>query len=378
MIGMYSFRLLKAVAAVVSFVIILWSLGFTTVPLVGAATISEVSNTLTDTDPSAVSDHTIVFTTPTGINTGETITIDFSDGQFTGTSTIVAAGIDVQDGVTDLSVSADCTVGTDEVGVSFTGYVLEIEFCPGDGASIAAGGTTTIEIGKNADPGSDQLINPGTPGSYSILIGGTQADSGSTKVVIIENVDVTARVDTIFTFTVNGVGPGTVVNGATTTGSTTATAITFGTLVPNVASTTAQNLTVTTNSTQGYVVTVEQSSEFMSSTNAVIDGFRNGDWDTVPVTWEGPTPVLGDITSYGHWGITSDDATTTRANEFSDNAWVSASTSPIVIMSHDGAANAINTGEGTTNVGYRVEISGLQEAGSDYQTSLTYIATPIF
>lgn len=377
MIGMYSFRLLKAVAAIVSVGVILWSLGLTSIPLVGAASISGVSNTLSDTDPSAPSDHTITFTTPTGIVNGQIVTIDFSDGPFTGTSSITAADIDVQNGASDLAVAASCG-GTDEVGVSFTGATLYVEFCPGDGASIAAGGTTTIEIGQNASSGVNQLINPAVTGPYEILIGGTQSDSGSTLVYIIENIEVSASVDTIFTFTVSGVGPNQAVNGATTTGSTTANAIAFGNLVQNTASTTAQDLTVITNASQGYVVTVEQTSEFIASNNAVIDGFRNGGYDTVPVSWEPPTPVVGNLNTYGHWGLTSDDATTTRASEFGLDTWVAASTSPVIIMSHTGPTNGSITGEGTTRVGYQVEISALQEAATDYRTQLIYIATPIF
>jgi hypothetical protein len=376
MIGMFSFRLLKAVAAIVSLVVILWSLGLPSMPLVGAASISSVSNTLTDTDPGAASDHTIVFTTPTGINNGETVTINFSDGPFSGTSSITAADIDVQNGPTDLSVAANCG-GSDEVGVSFAGETLTIEFCPGDGASIAAGGTTTIEIGLSAG-GSNQLVNPSIPGSYAILIAGTQADSGSTRVVIIDNVEVTATVDTIFTFTVAGVGPNQSVNGATTTGSTTATAIAFGTLQQGVASTTAQRLSVVTNASQGFVVTVQQDSEFISAGGATIDSFRDGSYETIPAAWQAPSAIAGATSTYGHWGLTSDDATTTRSNEFTSDTWVSASTSPVIVMSHDGPTDGTLTGQGTTNVGYRVEISALQEAATNYQTRLTYIATPIF
>lgn len=379
MIGMLSFRLLKATAAVVSLVIIMWSLGIPTIPFAGAASITSVSDTLTDTDPGAVSDHTIIFTTPTGVSNGETVTIDFSDGPFTGTSSVTVADIDVQDGPTDLSVAANC-LGGDEIGASFTGDILTIEFCSGDGASIAAGGTTTIEIGANATTGgagSSRLINP-TVGSYEIAIGGTQTDSGATIVAIIDNVDVTASVDSTFTFTVGGVAAGVAVNGATTTGSTTATAIAFGTLDAGVASTTAQDLTVITNASQGFTVTVETNSEFISSGGAIIDGFRNGGWDTTPVPWESPSSTVGDLTTYGHWGLTSDDATTTRSSEFSSATWVSASTSPVVIMSHTGPTDGSGTGEGTSRIGYQVEVSALQEASSNYQTQLTYIATPIF
>src|SRR6056297_582869 len=215
MTGMKSFRLLKALAALVTVGILFTALNFHTNVFVSAASIADVSDTLSDSSPGSPSNHTIVFTTPTGIANGETVTIDFSDGPFTGTSSITATDIDVQDGATDLSVGATCG-GTDEIGASFTGSVLTIEFCSGNGAAIAANGSTTIEIGNHADfggTGSNRLVNPNGTGSYDIVIDGTQTDSGTAIVVIIATVTVTATVDTTFTFEVLGVGPGEVVNG---------------------------------------------------------------------------------------------------------------------------------------------------------------------
>ena len=376
---MFTFRLLKAVAAVVSMALFFWGVAMHTTALVGAASISSVSNTLSDSEPNVPANHTIVFTTPTGIANGQTITLDFSDGPFTGTSSIGVLDIDVQDGATDLSVAANCA-GADQVATSFSGAVLTVTFCSGDGASIAANGTTTIEIGNHASSGgggSNRLINPAT-GNYAIVIDGAQTDEGSTRVVIIDMVEVTASVDTTFTFTVTGVGGGAAVNGTSTTGSSTATRLAFGTLVANVASTTAQDLTVTTNASQGFVITVEQDSEFISSSNAIIDSFRNGEYTSTPRSWESPAATPGDPTTFGHWGLTSDDIDTTRSEQFASNTWVAASTTPVVVMSHNAPVDGTGTGQGTTRVGYQVEISALQEAATDYATRLRYIATPIF
>lgn len=376
---MYSFRLLKAIASLISVGLVIASLHLHANVWVSAANIADVSDTLSDSSPGSPANHTIVFTTPTGISNGETVTIDFSDGPFTGTSSVSVTDIDVQAGTTDLSVAANC-VGSDEVGASFTGSVLTIEFCPGNGASVGANGSTTIEIGNHADfggSGSAQLVNPSSTGSYDIVIGGTQTDAGEAIVVIVDTVTVTATVDTTFTFDVFEVGPGQSVNGVTTTGSSTPDAIAFGTLTQGVASTTAQELRVITNASQGYVVTVAQDGEFIASNNATIDSFSNGSYETAPSTWTPPTAVPGDPTTFGHWGLTSDDATTTRSVQFADATWVAASTTPVVVMSHTGPTDGTGTGEGTTRVGYRVEISALQEA-ADYSTSLRYVATPIF
>ena len=106
----------------------------------------------------------------------------------------------------------------------------------------------------------------------------------------------------------------------------------------------------------------------------------NGSYTNTPVAWSAPTSVLGNENTYGHWGVTSDDATTTRSapNEFNNAEFASASTSPVVVMSHTGPANGTGVGVGTTTVGYRVQIGGLQEAGDDYTATLTYVATPTF
>jgi len=48
------------------------------------------------------------------------------------------------------------------------------------------------------------------------------------------------------------------------------------------------------------------------------------------------------------------------------------------VMSHDGPAAGAGVGIGTTTVGYKIEISALQEQGESYATTLTYIATPTF
>jgi hypothetical protein len=73
-------------------------------------------------------------------------------------------------------------------------------------------------------------------------------------------------------------------------------------------------------------------------------------------------------------GITSDDT-----NYFGSNLWAGdILVTPRAIYTHNGPVDGTTTGEGTTRVGYQIEISNLQEAGQDYTNTLTYIATPTF
>jgi hypothetical protein len=226
-----------------------------------------------------------------------------------------------------------------------------------------------------------QIVNPASEGSYELGFTVGASDSGWTRVVILSGVEVTAAVDTVFTFTVAGVGAGQTVNGTTTTGSTGSTTIPFGTLQAGVGTTTAQDLFVSTNAANGYVVTVQLDQELQSSTGAIIDGFIDGSYTDDPTAWIAPGGDIGVPTSYGHWGITSDDATTTRSAsfEFGSQEFVAASTTAgVVVMSHNGPANGAGNDAGEARVGYKVEISGLQEAGDDYTATLTYVATPTF
>lgn len=369
---------LKPIAIIVGLAITLWSFGLPTLHFVGAANITTVSDTLSDSAPSASSTHEIVFTTPTGVAAGETIVIEFN-GNFNPSS------LDEDD--VDLATTSDYVlvangaesgnewgVLTDATSITFTS----------DTAVIAPNATVTIEIGTNATfgtTGNTNIVNPGSEGSYEIDFTVGSQDSGSTRVVIIDSVVVSAAVDTIFTFAVSGVDAGTAVNGSNTTGTTSTTTIEFGMLEDGVATTTAQNLVVNTNATNGYVVTVQVDAALRSSTGADIDGFDDGSDSDTPTVWDSPTGTVGLENTYGHWGFTSTDDDTTRdaGDEFNvANEYAAASTTPRVVMSHDGPANGTGNGEGTALVGYRVEISALQEAGDDYSATLTYVATPVF
>jgi hypothetical protein len=361
---------LQATAAIVGMAIILWSLGLPSLRFAEAASVTSYRDTLSDSAPGVASDHEIKFTSPTGIANNQTIVLDFSDGPF------VLGSVDYTD--FDVSTSSPLTLaatcgGTEHMGVDVISWpTVTLTFCNGDTAYLAANGTTTIWIGDNATggAGNDQLTNPGV-GSYQIPIT-AGADSGETRVAIVSTVQVTATVDTLFTFTVGGVPTGQPINGTTTTGSTTAQLINFGQLDAGVASTAAQDLSVVTNAKNGFVVTVESDGMLDSANGADIDGFDNGSYQATPLAWAAPDGTPGSENTYGHWGLISDDA------DYFPNAdeYVSASTSPVEVFAHTGPTNG--SGSGATRVGYSVQISPLQEAAEDYNAVLTYIATPVF
>ena len=374
-----TFGLLQVIAVTASLAIILWSVGLPSFRFAEAASVTSLSDTLSDSAPAVGSDHTLTFVTPTGIANGDTIVVDFSEGPFV-VGSVDYTDIDVIDDATSLTVAADCT-GADETSAAFSGTTLTITFCAGDGASIGALGTTTIAIGLNAAGGDARLTNPAL-GSHKIHVTAGASDFGSTIVAIVSPVVVTAAVDTSFTFTVAGLGGGQVVNALTTTGTSTATTIPFGVLTATNASSAAQQLSVATNASYGFAVTVQVDHQLMSSSGADIDGFVDGTYSATPISWAIPTGSIANEDTWGHWGLTSDDETFGLADPFDVGGagakFVSASTTPVQVFLHNGPADGTTQNIGRANVAYQVEISPLQEAGSDYTATLTYVATPVF
>ena len=371
--------MLQATAAVASIAIIMWSLGLPVMQFAQAANVTTLTNTLSTSEPSVGADHTINFVTPSGVANGETITVDFSDGPFA-TGTVDFTDIDVQEGETDFTVAADCAAAAGEtVGASFNTNVLTITFCGTGTADLEVGTSTTIEIGLNADGGDAQLINPAVNANSYVIPVTAGDDSGETRVMILAQVTVSATVDTIFTFTVNEVASGVTIGSDTTATTTTATSVAFGELSAGSETAAAQRLEVSTNAANGFAVTVQTDTQLTAGNGAVIDGYRDGSYDTVPDVWFPPTGTPGVPEAAGHWGLTSDDDTLSGGDIYTGGTeFVSASTTPVEVFRHGSPVDAEGAGLGIANVLYKIEVTALQEAADDYTATLTYVATPIF
>jgi len=366
----------KVIATLLATAMVLWAFGVQS--FAEAANITDVSITLTDSSPNGDSDHTIDFITPTGIGTGETVVITYPSGF--DLSVIDAADVEIHvDGSND---DADWTPTIN----SGAGTITLTQ----DSNTVAEDGQITVYVGFNAASGDAQIGNPTDPDegneSYEISIAGTMTDSGYTRVVILSTVLVTAQVRSTFDFTVTGLDAGVAVNGETTTGTSSSTTIPFGVLTAGTPEVQAQDLQVQTNARNGFVVTVQSDGQFRSSTGADIDRFTDDTDVTSPTTWVQPTNTVLDENTWGHWGVTTEDQDTGisgddglgNGDEFGANDFIGVSTTPRAIFAHDGPADNFTANVGSTTVGYKVEITALQEAADDYQTTLTYIATPTF
>lgn len=366
----------RTVAGVTLAALLLWATGLPMMfPTARAAQLTAISDVISDSDLGLDANHTVQFTTSTFIPTSGRIILTFPAG-------FDLTNVDFAD--IDLATSSDYTLVGACAGSGMAavvgGQVITFTECGNTG--IATSTVIEIQIGTNAAAGVDQINNHATAASYEITLS-TDAgsaptiDSGTTRIVIIDDVTVTASVNSIFTFTIAGVASSQTVNGTTTTGVSTATTIPFGTLSPNVVYTMAQDLTVNTNAAGGFVVTVFEDNNLESATTADIDNFidSDGNGSSTPVAWQSPSGLLGVERTYGHMGITSDD---TDYFAVSDTWAGDILAVPRAIFAHTAPTDGTVTGQGTTRVGYQIEISNLQEAGQDYSNTLTYIATPTF
>jgi hypothetical protein len=369
----------RGIATLLAIALVLWAVGAHMFTQAEAANLTYVKDTLSDSAPSSASNHTIQFLSPTGVSAGQTITVLFPNGFNIGTSSVNFTDVDLAVSGTDQTLAASAAPGV--WGISTSSQTLIIT---SNNSTIAPNATVTIEIGTNATfgtTGDAQITNPSATTSYEFTITAGTADNGQTRVAIINNVLVTANVDTSLTFVVYGTSTGATINGSPTTTATNTTSVSlpFGTLANNVSKVLGQDLTVATNAKNGYVVTVEQDQNLLSSTGADIDGFIDGAYTNTPTAWVAPSNNVANENTWGHWGLTSNDPSLLGAGtDFASNQWVAPSTTPRAIMAHNGPSDGTTIGVGRATIGYQAQITALQEAGDDYSTTLTYIATPTF
>ena len=146
---------------------------------VSAATVTSANDYPSTLQTSQASNHRVLFTTPTGVSLGSTITLTFASSF--DTSSITEDDVDIADDGTDLTTAADCT-GSEQASVVIVSDIVTITICAGDGGAIAATSAVTIEIGTNATSsgtGANQITNPSSTGNYYVALGGTFGDSGS-------------------------------------------------------------------------------------------------------------------------------------------------------------------------------------------------------
>jgi hypothetical protein len=172
----------------------------------------------------------------------------------------------------------------------------------------------------------------------------------------------------VLTFVVSGIAAQTTIEGIVTDATTTATAISFGSLPVDTEVETAQRLTVFTNGTQGYRV-------FMEFDHDLLDSYGNaiasvGATNDTPATWES----LCAAATTGCFGYHAGDNTLYDSSlRFAlDNTYAGVESGPVEVM----ASNVPVTFD-VSDIVFKTRVGFLQPAG-DYTTTVRYIVIPIF
>ena len=357
-----------------------------------AATITSAKDTMSRVQISTLSNHEILFTSPTGVASGATIIVTFN------TDFSVAASLDFE----DIDVSHDstpdgvCNTGDTEVvlaaapsgataGVVRTSGTV-ITFTNGT-TVLAAGSELCFEIGTNATSvvtGVEQVTNATTDSSASsktVALSGTFGDSGTIALGIVDDdtVAISASVTSSLTFDLDT----TASNTCSTTESAAAYSVALGTITTtdtrvSGATDSVNHICVDldTNASGGAVITVVSANGSSGLVSTSVPG------DTIPSA----SATMADGTA--NYGIcvvseTSSAGTFDDVSPF-DNASCAANTETNVVGGLTTSAQTIldtNTdpiATGRAQIAVNAAIRAITPAHSDYADTLTFIATGTF
>ncbi|MBU1663340.1 hypothetical protein KJ627_03850 [Patescibacteria group bacterium] len=366
-------------------IVLLLQVVFVIMP-VKANQLLSVSDTMSRLKMGVLANHTIQFTTSSGIAAGETITIAFPAGFNLGT--VDYTDIDLKDDAAEIELGAAATSTVWGVATS-TGNI--ITFTNGITA-VDADSAIEIEIGTNAawqTAGNAQISNPNVVGSQIIRIAGTFGDTATLAVVILDDdqVIVTATVLGGLTFSIAPLATSTVLGGSDSASTNSVQAATtstlpFGEQTIGQGTVLGQQVIVSTNANNGYIVTLQQNQDLGSGANDIDDFFAT---NAVPQKWENTTHPTSTVPSVdtGWFGYTTADdslsiGSPARFGSGTDRAdyWagLTATSTAYEIAYND---SVVIDGE-TTNVGFKLEINAYQPAGYYSGTVLTYICTGLF
>jgi len=208
---------------------------------VQAAGLSAVKDTMTRQKASTLSNHTIQFTTTTGVAAGGTIVITFPS-DFIGEADIDFTDVDMY-AVTERTLAAAPNVATWGAVFSDSGSTRNRLTLTSGTGTVVAGGTVIIEIGTNATEGvagNKQITNATTTGSKTVTlsVGGTDTGTLAIPIATEDQVSSSGTVDPYLAFNVTDA------------------TIAFGTLSLTAITTNTAEMTAATNSTSGYNITI--------------------------------------------------------------------------------------------------------------------------
>jgi hypothetical protein len=341
------------------------------------AGLTDVKDTLSDSRPNTVSNHTIQFrlSASNEIEENDTIVITFPAGF--GIGSVSFDDIDLS-GSTVGQQNLAATPGASLWGAAFTGQVLTLTAPSNIGTKINGGELVTVSIGKNATHqtnGDDQITNNTNPGSYAISISanGVAPETGATVIAIISGVTVSATITESLTFSIAGVNsPDCTLGGTATVVTTTASAVPFATMNANSFKKGCQLLTVNTNANDGYSLTSQEDDQLTSAGGATIPDTicDNGTCtESTGSAWATATANHG----LGHTCVgvncVVDYSSGINFRQFASIA--DTETAQIMMASTSPVTNV------TSTVVYKLSVPGSQASGN-YSNTVVYIATAQF
>ncbi len=328
---------------------------------INAASLTNLSDTLSTESASTVSTHTISFITPTGVGSGDTIILTFSSSATAPSinASLTFTDVDVLDDGVDLTLASTPSGAT--AGVVRTSATV-ITFTNGTSA-ISAGSIVTFKIGTNATNQSTGVfgITNGTVGTMYVAITGTFGDTGVMSVPILSSsaVSVSATVNETLSFSLSdsdiffgklsssfacfaqGSDPGS------------------SSACPTTSEAEALSISAQTNSPTGYTITVEGAT-LTSGLNTIT---------ALPAN----TNSSAGSEQFGMRLVHSGGSgSVTAPYSASGYAYTASSGSPVQV-----ASVSSETTTDTYSVRYIANIASNTEAGS-YSTTQTFVATANF
>jgi len=333
--------------------------------VVQANGLTALSDTMSRLQKSTVkSDHTIRYTTPTGVAAGQNMQITMPTGFTIGS--VDYTDIDVSWGPSTGFENELTLAGTPSGttwGAAFASQVLSITSGTG---TITAASKVVIEIGTNATyqtTGDQQITNHATAGTYTISIAGSFGDTGKIAIVILDNdqVVVSTTIDPYLTFSLTQ-------NAVSLTKS--------GGGNPDYNNTgynngTANTLAANTNANTGYTISYNGATLSANGGANTIDAMATKTTSSTGTEQFGvnlklnTTPATGADPTGGGSGAPASDYNTANQYKF-----VAGTTTTL-------ASAAAATISNTFTVTYIVNVSQTTEAGA-YSTTITYICTGNF
>jgi hypothetical protein len=189
-------------------------------------------------------------------------------------------------------------------------------------------------------------------------------DSTVVQFIMTNGSTLSLTVDNTLTFTVNAVASGQTCNGATSTAASTSTTIPFGTVSPASNAIVCQDLTASTNATNGYTIYARYTAAPTNTLSQTID----------PVSGSNASPAAFSAAGTEAYGYTTNDFTlgTGTAGRFNSNLWAAMTTSNAEVGYE--SAGVTST---TYRIGHQVGVSTLTQPGT-YTTTVIYTCTPVF